>query len=155
MSDYSKLRELAKKATPGPWSCNSYSAIAAPHLFRADEEFWDSVPDEHTADRAHKFPCTPCGGGQCRYYTPSFESEPIVATVPAHHGDTAIGRQQADMYFIEAANPAVILELLDRLDALELLAEAAADSLPYLKGKGFPVSSLMWEQLVKLGYFTD
>lgn len=108
---------LAHKASPGPWIWNSYSAVFAGPLMR-DYDQWDT--GEHTCERHGK--CAVCGdwlpahlkrspglGDGCRLFDEEYEREPLVAKVPAHHGDTAIGRHAADAEHIAMHDPDRVL----------------------------------------------
>ncbi len=99
MLDIEKLRELAQKATPGPWYANHAFAVM-PHVSKprgafsaigtkAEPSIFVSTHD----DIAHGLDYREC------------------ISVPDTKGDNA--------KFIAAACPDVILELLDRLEAAE------------------------------------
>jgi len=85
--------------TPGLWFYDSYSAIFAAGLMVAAEEW--PLDGEDVADPE-------------RYY---HEAEPLVASVPALHGDSAHGRHQADARAIVVA--------VNLADPLWRVAEAA------------------------------
>jgi hypothetical protein len=90
MIDPKELRELAQKATPGPWY------VSAP----AEQTVWYDIKDR-------RYPIADTSGG----FTDDGNAE-----------------------FIAAANPAVVLSLLDEIDMLRKI-EAAARNLAKVKGR--------------------
>jgi hypothetical protein len=75
---------------------------------------------EHTLEKYGR--CPDCGDGKdrplapspglghgCRLFKEAYERDPLVLSVPAHHGDTATGRHAADLAFVEANGPDVVL----------------------------------------------
>lgn len=96
--DLPRLRELALKATPGPWHhCQPYMVVPAQKTVHG------TVPAERV-DYVSTWPDrgTPPG-------------HRVVIPMPTECGP---GVRSSDMAFIAAANPATILRLLDRLDQL-------------------------------------
>jgi hypothetical protein len=125
-----RIRKVADAANPGPWVYNSYSAIFSGPMMRTYDKWWDdTIPEGHTVERYGE--CPPCGdwkefpcgiapspglGHGCRYFTEDYRRDPLIATVPSHHGDTAIEKRAADAEHIELWAPptaelvAVLLE---------------------------------------------
>jgi hypothetical protein len=118
-----ELRALAENATPGPWFYNGYSGVFSSPL----TQVYDDLDDPECEVPAHKESCGngPCPG--CPFFEHEHEHGPLVAHVPAHHGDTAIGRHAADGAFIAEAR-ALVPALLDEIERLR----ADTDRLPAL-----------------------
>lgn len=124
--DLAGLRALAEAATPGPWAYSGYAGIFAPD--NGYDAWTDARLDEgHSLDRAIRDPCEPCGGGTCEFHTEDYERDNRIASVRPHHGDTAIGSKAKCAAFIVAADPSVVLALLDRLEAAEAAVADAWD----------------------------
>lgn len=124
-------QELAQAATPGPWFYNSYGAVFSGPLAQGYDAWAGPLFDAgHTLERSGE--CVACGdrkdepyGHGCRHFTEDYDRDPLVAGVPAHHGDTAIRRRQKDAQFIEAEDPTFVLRQCARdLRVLERHVEA-------------------------------
>ena len=120
MTAADQIRALADTGTPGPWYFNGYSNIGSPDN-GYDAWSMERVDDGHTLEgRLGAGRCDACGdwswaytdatgdtteypGHGCRLYTEDYNRDPSVADVPAHHGDTAIGRRAEDAAKIVAA----------------------------------------------------
>jgi hypothetical protein len=101
--DEERLRELASAATPGPWFWNSYNAIFAAPLVEEYNRLEALIPKDAPDD------------------DPRWDALPetIVAGGPSSgHGDLPTKAGARDLAYIEAANPATIIALLDELDRL-------------------------------------
>lgn len=112
-----KLRKYAGAASEGPWLYDSYSCILSGPRMRAMDELdpADTIED---------------------YY----ETAPTVARVPAHHGDTAIGRRVADAEYIEMMHPGIAV----------LMAQALEDEARYWERNDAPESIWGTTALLKL-----
>jgi hypothetical protein len=111
-----------RAATPYPWDWNSYSCI-----FSRPLAINDDAPDY--PDKPRPMHREPPGSPQededwCKQRTAAYEADPVVAWVPAHHGDTAIGRHAADAMLIEAA-PTDLAYLVAVARAAERLTDIA------------------------------
>ena len=110
--DVDKLTALEKAANPAPWFFNGYSAIFSKTMNDGYDEWVEPLVDaNHSLDRSA---CAPCDGKACQHATEEYHRDPAVAWVPAHHGDTAIGKRIADAQLIEAMRNA-LPTLLDEL----------------------------------------
>lgn len=90
---YAKLRRLAAEASPGEWFWNSYSLIDST-AYREEE----GDPEEELERKFHTYVCS----------------------VQAHtHGDMATPIGAANAAYIEAAQPRIVIALLDALAASE------------------------------------
>lgn len=132
--DTAAIQARLEAATPGPWFHNGYSWIGSEPLIKTYDAWIDPLVDaDHTLDRTGD--CRPCGkwrdpatchnwpaGHGCRHHSEDYDRDPVVAHVPSHHGDTAIGRHAADMEFIAHA-PDDIRALLARIAELEAEVE--------------------------------
>lgn len=134
MTAADQIRALADTGTPGPWYFNGYSNIGSPDN-GYDAWSMERVNDGHTLEgRLGAGRCDACGdwswaytdatgdtteypGHGCRLYTEDYNRDPSVADVPAHHGDTAIGRRAEDAAKIVAAVNA-LPALADLIDAV-------------------------------------
>jgi hypothetical protein len=122
-----EIKARLDKATPGPWGYNSYRAVfGPPALIQA----YDDAPDYPEGPRPTIG--TPEDMAWCAQRAAAYEAEPIVASVPAHYGDTATGRHAADAEFIAHAREDVpyLLALLAERDAriAHLIAERDHDA---------------------------
>lgn len=120
MSRLDELEQAARAATPGPWFYNSYSAVFAcgdtvnPTLY----DQWAGALLDASEDSDWE------RGG--KHFDEDYLRDPHVASVPAHHGDTATGRRIADAEFIAQANPDTVLALIALVKELrDALAEIA------------------------------
>jgi hypothetical protein len=106
--DVDKLAELARAATPGPWTYED-GCYEPP---KADDEFPDSSGYD---DMANVY------GAPVEVGTPTrpVQEVPRLAYLPSN----------ADAAFIAAANPAAVLELLERLRAAEAAVQLGASKL--------------------------
>ena len=119
-------KALAEAATPGPWFGNSYSAVFSSPLSKTYDAWSGPLIDAgHTLER--KGECPPCGdwkvppyvpgpgyGHGCRHFGEDYDRDPLVATVPAHHGDTAIRRHAMDAELIAHNDPTRVLRRVAR-----------------------------------------
>ncbi|OKI47273.1 hypothetical protein [Micromonospora sp. CB01531] len=115
-NDIDAIRKLAAAATEGPWFYNSYSAVLAGPKVQPHEEWLDTT-GEHSLERHGN--CEACGPDRrgCLLFSEDYKRDPIVAHVPAHHGDTAVGERVADAEFIAAART-VVPALCDEIEQL-------------------------------------
>lgn len=134
------IEAAARAATPGPWGYNSYAAIYGPDNGYDD---WVNAKDGegHTLEgQVGAADCPICGpwtwdytntttgqvttydGRGCRLYSEDYHRDPYVASVPAHHGDTATGRHAADAAHIALHDPAAELRMVSALKRLLQLA---------------------------------
>lgn len=96
-----RMRELAEKATPGPWGYDSYSRIDSVPLCALYTDRWDAIPDDAPDEAYEMLPDT------------------AVAFVPVVAGDTATERGSKDAKHIAAWHPAVALAVADWLLTVE------------------------------------
>jgi hypothetical protein len=127
--ELSRLRELCEKASDGPWFWNSYNRVVAQPFIDKDEEASEAAPED--CNWPNRYQCKACVTKQgtapngsslftyreCAAPINLYEADCSVCWVPAHHGDTAIGRHAADAEFIEAARTA-LPQLLDEVERL-------------------------------------
>jgi len=121
-----RIRRITNAADPGPWVYNSYSAIFSGPMMRAYDKWCDdTIPEGHTVERRGE--CPPCGGWKgpgwagspglghgCQFFTEDYRRDPLIASVPSHHGDTAIEKRAADAEHIAFWDPPTA-ELVARL----------------------------------------
>ena len=114
MTDRDKLRTLAEAATPGPWEC---------------------LPDQEVRYLEDGDTCGLCEDGLEPLNVDSENGYSLHAHwAPSHHVNSDAGNitgnydweeggilEHADSQFIAAANPAAVLDLLDRIKAVEAL----------------------------------
>jgi len=119
-----KIREYCAKASPGPWTYNSYSAI---HSTPMDEKEHDRAWEEYAAAGEPKGPGDkPADPWRRRLY----DVDTRVASVPAIAGDTASGRHACDAVFIEQSRtdlPALVDELEKCRKAPKFITEISFD----------------------------
>jgi hypothetical protein len=113
-----RLRALAAEATPGPWFYNGYSGVFSAPL----TQVYDDLEDFECKVPEYKESCGdgPCSG--CPFFEHEYRHGPLVVHVPAHHGDTAIGRHAADGAFIAEAC-SLIPALLDEIERLRAVID--------------------------------
>lgn len=151
-----QIRERLSGISPTPWAYNSYSRIVSVPQMRVEEdEFWteERFNDDHTYDKRIGELCPGCGdrpmliNGErrgtfwdCALYTEAYEADCEVASVPPHHGDTAIGRRCRDAELIANApdDLAFALSLLEekdkRIEELETEREQMATTIRIMVG---------------------
>lgn len=120
MTDLKNLRELAEKATPGPWRFDyGNGAIESENKehYRITVAVIDNLSERH-------FHCEQFGLGWNPPYFP-------------RHPDL-------DMEFIEAANPETVIALLDRIEKLDSALSDAIVSLKQLKHSGL-ITEKAWD----------
>ena len=145
--DLDRLEALTKEATPGPWFYNSYSAIFSTPKIKTYDEWFDTIPEGHTVERYGSCPAcgdwkaptacglaTPASNHGCRYFDEDYKRDPLVAHVPSHHGDTAIGRRAKDAELIEAAVNALPL-LLEEVRQLREQVAAVGEANIHLNAR--------------------
>jgi hypothetical protein len=123
------LEQEEADASAVPWGFNGYSAIFT--LDGGEHDKWQDAKfsEGHTLERTGL--CEVCGpewwdtkgwaeqsieaakqnGHGCKYAREDYDRDPLVAYVPAHHGDTAIGKRVKDAELIVQVrnrNPAVL-----------------------------------------------
>lgn len=101
-----EIEAMLAAATPGPWFFNSYSTVMS-----GDRDVQERA---EAAEEDYDW------------------LEGLIANVPAHHGDTAIGNHAADAELIAAA-PTALRELLD---ANRELTAALTECGSALEGQG-------------------
>lgn len=99
--DLDAVEARAIAATDGPWFYDSYSGVFSAPKVALYDPWLDTVDASHTMERHGR--CDACGQDGCRLFSDEYRRNPLVAHVPAHHGDTAIGARAADAKFIAAA----------------------------------------------------
>ena len=117
-----RLRALAAEATPGPWFYNGYGGVFSSPL----TQVFDDLDNPECELPKHKESCGtgPCPG--CPYFEHEHEHGPVVAHVPVHHGDTAIGRHAVDAAFI-AETRSLVPALLDEIERLRAVIQDVRD----------------------------
>lgn len=104
------LYDLWAETTPGPWVYNSYSDIHT-----SNQDMIDAFAALMNEYRDAGYP-TLKSGANPEWRRRLNEVDVCIAGVPAHHGDTAVGRHAADAEFTaEAANamPGLLARLAD------------------------------------------
>lgn len=106
MIDLVALKDLAEKATPGPWYHNQ------PFV---------TVPPQRTIHG-------PVPGQRVDYVStaPGPGYSPTIIPMPGREGST----KSNDMAFVAAANPAVVLELIAEVERLRLMATSENSYFP-------------------------
>lgn len=120
-------KELEQAATKGPWFYNSYSSIHSKEL----SQRYGELAKEGQGDRTKE-----------EWRELLHANEPVVARVPAHHGDTAIGHNAKNAWFIAAVRTAVprLIAEVERLRAACKVFEAMLDGVRWRPMEEMPES---------------
>lgn len=104
LAELDRRQQVLDRTSKGPWFYNSYSAVFSQPMVRSYDPWLEARLDEgHSLERRER--CDACDAPSCQRYTESYHRDPLIAHVPSHHGDTAIGRCQADAEHIEIHDP--------------------------------------------------
>lgn len=101
--ELAEIEARLQDTSPAPWFYNSYNAIYSGPKGQPYEDWTDRVADRPDVDFER-------GGA---LYEMEYDLNPRVASVPAHHGDTATGRRCADAEFIAHAKEDVVALLVE------------------------------------------
>ena len=164
-----QVLELLAEISPTPWSYNSYSAVFAGPQVAVDESFWtdERMNDGHTYDHRVGQICPACGERpachpdgtrfgtywDCEFFRDAYEADPVVASVPAAYGDTAVGRRIKDAELIAAAPDIAqtYLQLVERLHEIQEAHTAweseGLGTCPEIQHTNYPDA---WEDLGKI-----
>ena len=109
-------KRLAEALPPDDeWFFNSYNAVHSSHNGRLYRALADEGQQHRTAEEWNEA---------------LYAAEPVIARVPALHGDTATGLHYARGQFIAASRTAVpaLLQLVERLEQQLFVAERKGES---------------------------
>lgn len=109
--DEGRLRELAGKATPGPWFWDSYDRVKSEPASRRHYE-WCKANGLRTGDNTDGF--TDADWKRLAAEEPNT----TVLMIPKQRRNEGAEQRVNDAFYLEAANPQTVLSLLDRLAAV-------------------------------------
>lgn len=112
------IRDTAAGTNPAPWFFDGYCRVWSAPMIVPHDEWTRDVLDEgpHTLER--RGPCPACANAHtgCRHAETDYHTDPVVARVESHHGDTATGLRPGDGQHIAWWHPDRARKVADILD---------------------------------------
>jgi hypothetical protein len=119
LKELTALKSKTEAATPGPWFWNSYSCIFSEHFTPTTAEEEDNIPDYPNEPRPGSQPghewFDEADNAWLAQRKAAYLADSVVASVPAHYGDTATDRHAADAELIAACDPQTISDLVEEI----------------------------------------